>query len=97
MTDFPFFGFSLFTKAFIFSVYFFSVVYTLHLPAIRDIGEAINSVTKAAKCQIVTTYCGHGIGELFHTSPNVPHYPKNKVGTCVLYKFIFYVLFLHNV
>jgi Xaa-Pro aminopeptidase len=35
-------------------------------------------VTKAAKCSIVTTYCGHGIGELFHTSPNVPHYPKNK-------------------
>ena len=26
----------------------------------------------------VTTYCGHGIGELFHTSPNIPHYPKNK-------------------
>ena len=24
------------------------------------------------------TYCGHGIGELFHTLPNVPHYPKNK-------------------
>jgi Xaa-Pro aminopeptidase len=44
----------------------------------RDIGEAINVVTKAAKCSIVTTYCGHGIGELFHTSPNVPHYPKNK-------------------
>jgi hypothetical protein len=35
-------------------------------------------VTKAARCSIVTTYCGHGIGELFHTSPNVPHYPKNK-------------------
>lgn len=24
------------------------------------------------------TYCGHGIGELFHTVPTVPHYPKNK-------------------
>eukprot|EP01032_Pedospumella_encystans_P008824 gene8824-10436_t len=44
----------------------------------RDLGEAINSVTKAAKCSIVTTYCGHGVGELFHTSPNIPHYPKNK-------------------
>lgn len=29
-------------------------------------------------CQVVKTYCGHGIGELFHTVPNVPHYPKNK-------------------
>lgn len=47
-------------------------------PLCRDIGEAINVVSKAAKCSIVTTYCGHGIGELFHTSPNVPHYPKNK-------------------
>lgn len=27
---------------------------------------------------MVKTYCGHGIGELFHTLPNVPHYPKNK-------------------
>lgn len=44
----------------------------------RDVGEAISKVTKAAKCSIVTTYCGHGIGELFHTAPNVPHYPKNK-------------------
>lgn len=23
-------------------------------------------------------YCGHGIGELFHTAPNIPHYTKNK-------------------
>lgn len=44
----------------------------------RDIGEAIAPVAKKAKCSIVTTYCGHGIGSLFHTAPNVPHYPKNK-------------------
>ena len=24
------------------------------------------------------TYCGHGIGNLFHTAPNVPHYANNK-------------------
>ena len=28
--------------------------------------------------QVVQTYCGHGIGSLFHTVPNIPHYPKNK-------------------
>lgn len=33
----------------------------------RDLGHAINSVTSRAKCSIVTTYCGHGIGTLFHT------------------------------
>ena len=28
------------------------------------------------------TYCGHGIGDLFHCAPNVPHYSANKaVGT----------------
>lgn len=27
---------------------------------------------------MVRTYCGHGIGELFHTNPTVPHYAKNK-------------------
>ena len=44
----------------------------------RDIGAAIAGVTEEAKCSIVTTYCGHGIGSLFHTTPNVPHYPRNK-------------------
>jgi methionyl aminopeptidase len=44
----------------------------------RDIGEEITKVTKAAKMSVVTTYCGHGIGRLFHTTPNVPHYAKNK-------------------
>lgn len=27
---------------------------------------------------MVRSYCGHGIGQLFHTAPNVPHYKKNK-------------------
>ena len=29
-------------------------------------------------CSVVKTYCGHGIGHLFHTGPNVPHYAKSK-------------------
>ena len=44
----------------------------------RDLGEAISEVARAAGCSVVTTYCGHGIGKLFHTVPNVPHYAKNK-------------------
>jgi methionyl aminopeptidase len=44
----------------------------------RDIGQAITKVTDTAGCSIVTSYCGHGIGKLFHTNPNVPHYAKNK-------------------
>lgn len=44
----------------------------------RDLGTAIERVAKANKCSVVRTYCGHGIGSLFHTIPNIPHYGKNK-------------------
>lgn len=44
----------------------------------RDLGTAIHKVASKKKCSIVKTYCGHGIGSLFHTIPNVPHYHKNK-------------------
>ena len=44
----------------------------------RDVGAAISAVTVPAICSIVTSYCGHGIGQLFHTAPNVPHYPGSK-------------------
>jgi len=45
----------------------------------RNIG---NNIMKFANKQhglgVVRTYCGHGIGALFHTMPNVPHYARNK-------------------
>uniref|UniRef100_A0A7S4EL83 Methionine aminopeptidase n=1 Tax=Pseudo-nitzschia australis TaxID=44445 RepID=A0A7S4EL83_9STRA len=44
----------------------------------RDLGTAIHKTSSKNKCSIVRTYCGHGIGSLFHTIPNVPHYHKNK-------------------
>ncbi len=44
----------------------------------RDLGSKIDKVAKKNGCSVVKTYCGHGIGNLFHTSPNVPHYAKNK-------------------
>ncbi|GAB5037620.1 methionine type i [Nannochloropsis oceanica] len=44
----------------------------------RDIGKVISKVASTQGCSVVKTYCGHGIGELFHTNPNVPHYAKNK-------------------
>ncbi|KAI3428970.1 Methionine aminopeptidase [Psidium guajava] len=27
---------------------------------------------------VVRSICGHGIGELFHCAPNIPHYGRNK-------------------
>ncbi|CAK4033523.1 Methionine aminopeptidase 1 [Lecanosticta acicola] len=44
----------------------------------RDYGNTIEKVAKSRNCQVVKTYCGHGINQLFHCAPNVPHYAKNK-------------------
>ena len=44
----------------------------------RDLGTVIEKTAKQNHCSVVRTYCGHGIGNLFHTTPNVPHYAKNK-------------------
>ncbi|KIM49149.1 hypothetical protein M413DRAFT_15318 [Hebeloma cylindrosporum] len=48
----------------------------------RDLGKAIEPVARANGCAVVRTYTGHGVNNLFHGAPNIPHYAKNKaVGT----------------
>jgi len=44
----------------------------------RDVGDAVSAVVKRAGFSVVRTYCGHGIGDLFHCAPNIPHYAGNK-------------------
>ncbi|KAI4369799.1 hypothetical protein MLD38_018203 [Melastoma candidum] len=44
----------------------------------REIGEVINRHASMSGFSVVKSYCGHGIGELFHCAPNIPHYAKNK-------------------
>lgn len=44
----------------------------------RELGKHISAVANAEDFSVVKTYCGHGIGSLFHCAPNVPHYAKNK-------------------
>lgn len=44
----------------------------------RELGNIIEAHASKHKCSVVRTYCGHGIGELFHCQPNIPHYAKNK-------------------
>jgi len=41
---------------------------------IRDIGIAIQRFAEGQGCSVVRDYCGHGIGRVFHTDPQVPHY-----------------------
>jgi len=48
----------------------------------RDLGKVIEPIAKGQGMSVVRTYTGHGINDLFHCSPNIPHYAKNKaVGT----------------
>ncbi|KAL5490064.1 FMA1_1 [Sanghuangporus weigelae] len=48
----------------------------------RDIGKVIEPIAKRNGCSVVRQYTGHGINELFHCNPNIPHYAKNKaIGT----------------
>jgi len=44
----------------------------------RDVGAVIQKHAQSHGFSVVRSYCGHGIHQLFHTAPNVPHYAKNK-------------------
>jgi methionine aminopeptidase len=35
-------------------------------------------IARSNGCAVVRQYTGHGINDLFHTAPNIPHYAKNK-------------------
>ena len=45
-----------------------------------DIGHAIQSYVEAERCSVVRDFCGHGIGLLFHDTPNILHYGDPKTG-----------------
>jgi methionyl aminopeptidase len=45
-----------------------------------DIGYAIQSFAEQNGFSVVRDFCGHGIGQVFHTAPNVVHYGKPGMG-----------------
>jgi methionyl aminopeptidase len=45
-----------------------------------DIGHAIQKYAEDAGYSVVRDYCGHGIGKVFHTEPNVVHYGEPNTG-----------------
>jgi len=45
-----------------------------------DIGHAIQSYVEAQRMSVVTDFCGHGLGRVFHAPPNVLHYGKPGTG-----------------
>ncbi|KAK3380795.1 peptidase M24, structural domain-containing protein [Podospora didyma] len=44
----------------------------------REFGNIIEKKAKDRGCNVVRTYCGHGINHLFHCPPDVLHYARNK-------------------
>lgn len=47
---------------------------------VGDIGAAIQEYAEKSGFSVVRDYCGHGIGKIFHTAPNVVHYGKRGHG-----------------
>lgn len=47
---------------------------------IGDIGAAIQSYAEAQGFSVVRDFVGHGVGRIFHTAPQVPHYGKAGKG-----------------
>ena len=45
---------------------------------IGDIGEAIQTYVEKKGFSVVRDFCGHGIGKVFHESPNILHYGKKR-------------------
>ncbi len=45
-----------------------------------DIGHEIQTHVEKAGFSVVRDFCGHGIGDVFHQSPNVLHYGKRDTG-----------------
>lgn len=47
---------------------------------INVIGQAIDAYIKKFGYSSVREYCGHGIGQVFHTSPSILHYATQETG-----------------
>lgn len=45
-----------------------------------DIGHAIQTYVEKERCSVVRDFCGHGVGRLFHDSPNILHYGRRGEG-----------------
>ena len=50
---------------------------------VRDIGRAIQPHAEQAGFSVVRAYCGHGIGERFHTNLQIPHYDDPMAKTVI--------------
>jgi methionyl aminopeptidase len=45
-----------------------------------DLGHAIQSFAEGERTSVVREFCGHGLGKVFHDSPNILHFGKPGQG-----------------
>ena len=45
-----------------------------------DIGHAIQAYAEGERCSVVRDFCGHGVGRVFHDTPNILHFGKPGKG-----------------
>lgn len=45
-----------------------------------DIGAAIQEFVEGYRMSVVRDFCGHGLGRVFHSAPNVLHYGRRGTG-----------------
>jgi len=45
-----------------------------------DIGHAIQSYVTSERCSVVRDFCGHGIGQVFHDSPDILNFGTRGTG-----------------
>jgi len=57
--------------------------------SLGDIGETIQKFVEKKGFSVVRDFCGHGIGKVFHDSPNILHYGKKGEGTKIEEGMIF--------
>ncbi len=57
-----------------------------------DIGNAIQTYAEKQGFSVVRDYCGHGIGRVFHTSPNIVHYRDENNKKIILQEGMFFTV-----
>ncbi|MBW8733135.1 MAG: type I methionyl aminopeptidase [Asticcacaulis sp.] len=56
-----------------------------------DIAHAIQAFAESQRCSVVRDFCGHGVGRIFHDTPNVLHFGRAGTGP-VLQKGMFFTV-----
>lgn len=58
---------------------------------LSDIGNAIQTYAEKNSFSVVRDFCGHGIGQIFHTEPSVVHY-RDKSRELILKEGMFFTI-----